>query len=135
MIINVKCPCGSNKRFKSCCDRYISGTKHAPIAEALMRSRYSAYVLGNVDYIKATWAEQTKPNIDFVELEKSLQNIEYLNLKIISKIGGTRKSDHGQVEFMATFNSINGEETLHELSNFVKIVGQWFYVDGNVSIS
>ena len=133
--ISQSCPCGSKRKFAQCCDRYISGTKHAPIAEALMRSRYTAYTLGNVDYILVTWAEQTRQTVDSASLLQRCKETEYLSLKIISKIGGTRKHTAGQVEFAAAFKSLGKLQTHHEVSNFIKQADQWFYLDGEVSVS
>lgn len=129
------CPCGSNRNFAQCCNRYISGGKAAPIAEALMRSRYTAYTLGNIDYIRATWAEQTRQTVKLADLEQRSKETEYLNLKIISKIGGTRKHTEGKVEFAAKFKSLGKIQTHHEISNFIKQNNKWYYVDGDTSIN
>uniref|UniRef100_A0A2A4Z4F6 YchJ-like middle NTF2-like domain-containing protein n=1 Tax=OCS116 cluster bacterium TaxID=2030921 RepID=A0A2A4Z4F6_9PROT len=129
------CPCGSKRKFSQCCDRYISGAKTAPIAEALMRSRYTAYTLGKVDYILATWAEQTRQTVNAADLIQRCKETEYVSLKIISKLGGTRKHTEGQVEFAAAFKSLGKIQTHRELSNFIKQDGQWYYVDGDVSIN
>ncbi|MBL1420285.1 MAG: YchJ family protein [Alphaproteobacteria bacterium] len=129
-----QCPCGSNRKFAQCCNRYISGDKPAPIAEALMRSRYTAYTLGNVDYILATWAEEARKAINPADIIKRSKENEYINLKIISKIGGTRKHTQGQVEFAASFKSLGKHQTHHEISNFIKQDEKWYYVDGEVNI-
>lgn len=128
------CPCGSQKPYANCCDRYISGAKPAPIAEALMRSRYTAYTLGNVDYIMATWAAETRNNIDVKSLTKTCQETQYLGLKIISKNAGTRKQSKGQVEFEVSFKSFGKTQIHCETSNFIKIANQWYYLDGIVTI-
>lgn len=129
------CPCGSTRKFAQCCNRYISGDKPAPIAEALMRSRYTAYTLGNVDYIRATWAEQTRQTVALADLAQRCKETEYLRLKIIRKAGGTRKHTKGKVEFAATFKSLGKIQTHHEVSNFIKQNEKWYYLDGDASIN
>ncbi|MGL1920343.1 MAG: YchJ family metal-binding protein [Hyphomicrobiales bacterium] len=129
------CPCGSSRDFEKCCNRYIAGAKPAPIAEALMRSRYTAYCIGDISYILATWAEQTRHLVSEESLENRKSETEYLGLKILSKQAGTRKHTQGQVEFQVTFKHLGKSQTHHEQSNFVKINDKWFYVDGNVSIN
>lgn len=129
------CPCGSNRKFAQCCNRYLSGAKPAPIAEALMRSRYTAYTLGNVDYILATWAQQTRQSVNSASLVKSCNETEYLSLKIIAKNAGTRKHSQGQVEFEVKFKHLGKLQTHQETSNFIKQDGLWYYLDGDVSVS
>lgn len=100
-----------------------------------MRSRYTAYTLGNVDYILATWAPDTRTNVNSQSLTKSCKETTYLSLKIISKNGGTRKHITGQVEFEVKFSILGKTQTHHEVSNFIKQNDQWFYLDGNTSIT
>ncbi len=57
----TRCPCSSNKNYADCCGRYLNGGEVAPNAEALMRSRYTAYTLGRGDYLLATWHNSTRP--------------------------------------------------------------------------
>jgi len=56
------CPCGSNKTYPNCCGRYVDGNEPAPTAEALMRSRYTAYTLLREEYLRATWHHSTRPD-------------------------------------------------------------------------
>ena len=99
-----------------------------------MRSRYTAFTMGNVDYILATWVTDTKHNMNAKTLEDSLKTTQYLGLKILSKKAGTRKNNTGQVEFEVKFKSLGRVSTHIESSNFIKTNNQWFYVDGAVSI-
>ena len=123
------CPCGSDIDYETCCGRYHSGEQDALTAEVLMRSRYSAYVLGNEDYLLKTWHETTRPQ----SLELDKDNVTKWNgLAIRSTEKGTEQDDHGVVEFIARYK-INGKaHHLHEISRFNKEHGQWFYVDGDL---
>ncbi len=133
MATLLSCPCGSNRQFAACCDRYITGAKNPPTAEGLMRSRFTAYKLGNADYILASWAPEKRQDINQTELVESLKTTQYQKLKIISKKSGTRKNHSGQVEFQVTFLSNGQLQTFRENSNFTKQNNQWYYVDGNIS--
>lgn len=133
-MLNSPCPCGAARTYAKCCNRYISGDKLPPIAEALMRSRYTAYCVGDIDYVLATWAPQTVTQVDAQSLAKRKAETEYLGLKIISKSAGTRKHNQGQVEFEAKFITLGKQQTHHENSNFIKIDGKWHYVDGQVNM-
>lgn len=132
----IICPCGSNRSYSKCCSRYIESDKPAPIAEALMCSRYTAYTLGAVDYILATWAEETRSTVDKASLIKSCKETNYHSLRIISKRAGTRKHNQGQVEFEVSFSALGKHQTHREISNFIKHNDQWYYVDAaEISVS
>ena len=126
------CPCGRRDRrdapmaYSMCCGRYIedaTGATPAPDAEALMRSRYSAFVRERADYLLATWHASTRPaSIDFEP------GVKWLGLDVRSR--SVLDADHAEVEFVAR---------LHERSRFVREgdedageVARWFYVDGEM---
>lgn len=91
-----------------------------------MRSRYSAYVFQNADYLLATWHKTTRPK----QLDFSQENVLWQKLDVLNTKKGGIKDDKGRVEFNA-FYLDNGETHLmHEISRFKKIAGRWFYVDG-----
>jgi SEC-C motif-containing protein len=119
------CPCGSGLSLADCCGRWHAGLaegQHAPTPEALMRSRYSAYVLGLIDYLLATWHPSTSPG----ELE--LQPVKWLGLEVRQ---AEASGDAGVVEFVARCrNSLGRAERMHELSRFVREGGRWYYIDG-----
>ncbi len=100
---------------------------YAPTAEAVMRSRYSAYSMGLPSYLLATWHGSTAPG----ELE--LQPLKWLGLEVRHAL---EQGDAGVVEFVARFRPGNGgpAERLHELSRFVREGGRWWYVDGDAPI-
>ena len=121
------CPCGSERPYTDCCGPLHDGLQaqppvHAQTPEALMRSRYSAYVLGLVDYLLATWHPSTSPG----ELE--LFPIKWLGLEVRE---AAMAGDAGIVEFVARHRDSNGRaDRLHETSRFVREAGRWYYIDG-----
>ena len=125
------CPCGSKKSAKYCCEIYLSGKQKPETAEKLMRSRYSAFYYGNVDYLIATLHPDKREASDRQELTKSINNTQWLNLTIIDRQKGKKNDTKGIVEFEAVYQT-NQPGQLHERSRFVKLDGQWFYVDGDI---
>ncbi len=124
--IHMTCPCGSGKALEDCCKPYHDGTVDAPTAEALMRSRYAAFVLDLPEYIWKTWHESTRPEL---ELLGGLA-LKWIDLKILSAEAGNHDDEQGQVHFVASFVSGNKGKKLDEISKFIKEDGLWYYVDG-----
>ena len=117
-------------RYADCCGRWHEGLARgepAPTPEALMRSRYSAYVLGREDYLLATWHADTRP----AELDlQATPRAQWLGLTV--KSHAVQDPGHATVEFVARYK-LNGRAfRLAETSRFVRIEGRWFYVDGDV---
>jgi len=126
---NTPCPCQSSLSYALCCGRYHKGKLSAPTAEALMRSRYTAYVLGDAQYLYRTWHESTRPSL--VSLRES-GPLDLIGLKIISTLAGGEKDSKGMVEFVASSKSASmpGEIEQHkEKSLFVRIKNRWVYID------
>lgn len=132
--IDQRCPCGSGKPFAFCCKPFVEFQKPAPTAELLMRSRYTAFVLGAIDYLVDTTTQEKRELIDREIIAEQVQCTNWTGLEIIQKSGGDKDDGSGTVEFKASFET--GEERciLHEHSNFRFENGHWFYVDGDVSI-
>jgi len=128
----VNCPCGSGLAFALCCEPYISGDKKAPTAEALMRSRYSAYVQHAIDYIMDTCTKDEKTQIDFQQTKKWSENSDWLGLKILSTEKGGTQDTEGTVEFEASYEMDGLKEVHHESAKFVKEDGIWLYAEGHV---
>ncbi|MGB3434462.1 YchJ family protein [Achromobacter sp.] len=122
------CPCGGPKPYSECCGRWHEGPQamQAPTAEALMRSRYSAFVLDQLPYLLATWHPSTRP----ASLEPNPPDLKWLGLAI--KRTGGQDPEHATVEFVARSRQAGRAHRLHELSRFVREGGQWFYVDGDL---
>lgn len=123
--MNHPCPCGSNKQYIDCCGRYLDGNEIPTNAEALMRSRYTAYTLQREDYLLATWHTSTRP----ATLNLSDDNTtNWVRLEV--KNHKQNDMHHAIVEFVACYK-INGRmHKLHEISQFVRVDSRWFYLDG-----
>lgn len=134
----LECPCGAAAPeargavkaplFAQCCGRYIDGGESAPRALELMRSRYSAYVVGATDYLRATWAQATCPaELDPDPAAPNAPRWLGLQIKRFVELDAT----HAEVEFVARYKVGGRAERLHELSRFVRGEdGRWLYVDG-----
>lgn len=123
------CPCNSGKELAECCGPILAGATPAPTAEALMRSRYTAYVQENYDYVLKSCHESTRPADD--EFEGG-QSVEWCGLEIIETEAGGEDDVEGGVEFIASYRAQGGVLGLHEKASFVKEDGRWFYVDGDI---
>jgi len=124
------CPCGSSKNYEICCKPFHDVLLDAPTAEALMRSRYSAYALKLRDYLLRTWDEEFRPK--FLPFEKDLL---WLSLEILDTEKGLESDNEGFVEFKAYYtqgssSKRKGKKYLQERSFFKKIADKWVYVSG-----
>ncbi|MEV5107237.1 YchJ family protein [Streptomyces massasporeus] len=115
------CPCGLPQPYEACCGRFHSGGAAAPTAEALMRSRYCAFVKGDVAYLLRTWHPRTRPGR--LELDPGMR---WTGLEVLGTSDGSAFHTTGTVEFRASY----GGGSLHELSRFERVDGAWVYVDG-----
>lgn len=132
--LDTRCPCGSGKPFSFCCEPAITGRKPAATAEALMRSRYTAFALGAVDYLINTTAARMRTPQDAELLTEQTQITTWTGLDIIDTQAGQKDDQSGIVEFKAAFESPEGNATLHERSRFERESGQWVYLDGEVEL-
>jgi SEC-C motif-containing protein len=118
------CPCLSGLPYSECCETLHLGDAAAATAERLMRSRYSAFAVGDAPYLLATWHPSTRPAT--LELDAGQR---WYRLDILARSRGGMLDSEGTVEFRASFRSdgVAGEQ--HETSKFVRENGRWFYVD------
>ena len=133
---DARCPCLSGETYGACCGRFHAGLAgsgpdavRAPTAEALMRSRYAAFAVGDADYLLATWHPSTRP----AELDLD-DDVTWRRLDVGATSAGGPLDRTGVVEFVAHFRSAETRErgSLHEVSSFVREGGRWFYVDGDL---
>ncbi|MBL0091227.1 MAG: SEC-C domain-containing protein [Piscinibacter sp.] len=126
---NAPCPCGTGQPYAQCCGRYHAGALHlqAPDAERLMRSRYSAYTMGLADYLLATWHASTRP----AALEPDPPGLKWLGLDL--RQHAQQDEDHATVSFVARSKLGGRAHRLQETSRFVRELGRWYYVDGDVA--
>ncbi|MEI6415518.1 MAG: YchJ family protein [Pseudomonadota bacterium] len=123
------CPCGSGRELDACCGPIVAG-EPAPTPEALMRSRYTAFVLGNLDHIDRTHAPEVRADFNRAEAERTAAEVEWLGLEIRH---ASETGDSGKVEFAIRFHRGDQELTQHEVASFRRVEGQWLYAGGQVS--
>jgi len=123
------CPCGSGRDYDDCCGPIIAGTP-APTAEALMRSRYSAFVTRQLEHIHRTHAPEIREDFNRAEAERMADECEWKSLEIrYAKEDG----DDGEVEFVIRFRSNNEDMVQVERATFRRDDGQWLYVHGDIN--
>lgn len=116
------CPCGLPLPYDACCGRFHVGSAAAPTAEALMRSRYSAFVRGDAGYLLRTWHPRTRP--ERLDLDPRMK---WAGLEILGTTGGSAFHTAGTVTFRASYRG----GSLLERSRFERVEGVWVYVDGD----
>jgi len=124
------CPCGSGKTFSHCCGPYLDGNVKVPTAEALMRSRYTAYALDRINYIENTNAPETRDKLDMKATREWIEESTWKGLNIIKTEAGGVEDTEGVVEFEAKYQVKDEDLIHHEVSSFVKHDGVWYYLDG-----
>lgn len=124
----VPCPCGRGETYADCCGPFHLGTATAPTAERLMRSRYAAFVVGDVAYVLATWHPSTRPAGLVLDADR-----RWLGLDVLAVTGGGLLDTTGEVEFVARSLTDGRREVQSERSRFVRESGRWSYVDGELT--
>jgi SEC-C motif-containing protein len=120
----IECYCGSQLNFNDCCNRYINGSQIAATAEALMRSRYSAYATHNAGYLVETTHTSTRKHHNKKDLLDWSQSNQWIKLEVIQSTADT-------VEFKAFYLDPQMQMQMHhEHSTFEQVDGKWFYIDG-----
>jgi len=120
----LQCYCGSGNLFSVCCERYIKGVAKAPTAEALMRSRYSAYAVHNADYLYNTTVLKERRHHSKAAILEWAKSNQWLKLEILN-------ATETVVEFKAYYlDSSLRAQVHHEKSTFIKEGDSWYYVDG-----
>ncbi|MFJ9587713.1 YchJ family protein [Streptomyces acidicola] len=118
---NPHCPCGLAETYENCCGRFHTGGTTPPTAEALMRSRYTAFVKRDERYLLRTWHPRTRPaRVDFEP------GLKWTGLEVLETTDGSAFHSTGTVTFHASYRG----GSLHERSRFERVDGAWVYVDG-----
>lgn len=132
------CPCGGGA-YGTCCGRFHRKEALPDTAEQLMRSRYSAYALGDIEYVRETWHTSTRPaDLDNAGEAGDVhgQRLKWMGLDVRTHV--QPDDTHAEVEFVARFKSGGRAGRMHERSRFVREpaapgeVPRWWYVDGDV---
>jgi SEC-C motif-containing protein len=123
------CPCGSGGGYRACCGVLHAGAA-AATAEALMRSRYSAFARGDADYLVAT-LHPSQRRESAAELARHFEGIVWEGLEIFDRERGGADDDTGVVAFSAHYRQGGRAGELRERSRFAREAGRWYYVDGD----
>ena len=124
-LLSMRCPCSSGLPVTECCGPLLEGTRTAATAEQLMRSRYSAFVLGDPGHLLATWHPRTRPAA--LELDP---DVRWTGLDVLTTTGGSPLETEGTVEFRAHHVVDGRAGAQHERSRFLRERGRWLYLDG-----
>jgi len=124
-----KCFCGNTLAFEQCCKPIIDGQLNAKDAEALMRSRFSAYFINNYQYILKTYTPANRSKLTIKELATSAQDTQWLSLQVLAH---QTQEKMAKVEFKAFYKMGDSYFVMHELSGFVFEAGNWLYADGEI---
>ncbi|MFV5992180.1 YchJ family protein [Streptomyces sp. NPDC056231] len=116
------CPCGLPATYADCCGRLHAGTAAAPTCEALMRSRYTAFVVQDAAYLLRTWHPDTRPSV--VDFDPGMR---WVRLEILDTTDGSAFHTTGTVTFRAHYTDHGRPDSLHEKSRFVRHEGAWVY--------
>lgn len=128
MTAHTPCPCQSGLTYQDCCAPLIARQAFASSPEALMRSRYTAYVQADIGYLRETTAEDRRSAYDFDQLGEWARQSEWLGLKVhnCEQVG-----QRGRVVFTARFKLNDGVHAHTEDSTFIQYDGRWYFVEGH----
>lgn len=118
----MKCPCNPEKDYKNCCQKAHTNINTVSTADQLMRSRYSAFVLANIDYLQKSHHSSTRPSKkEKKEIEVWTKSVNWLKLEVLNSTTNT-------VEFKAFFMENGAINAIQENSKFCKENGYWVYL-------
>ncbi|MBD2859906.1 SEC-C domain-containing protein [Spongiibacter sp. KMU-158] len=130
------CACGSTRLFSDCCQPIVEGVRLAPSAEALMRSRYTAFSRNYPQYLLDSLHPERREAETLAALEASCQEGQWRSLRILKTQAGGPGDDYGEVEFLAFYGGGSSAsampDQLHENSRFHRLDGAWYYRDGEI---
>jgi SEC-C motif domain protein len=131
-MASERCPCGSGVVEAACCGVFLDGVP-APTALALMRSRYTAFVRGAIDYLIETHDASTRGAVDRASIAQWSRDTSWRGLEIVATERGGEDDDEGVVEFIARGVTNGRPFAQRERSRFRRSDGVWYYVDGKIS--
>ena len=127
-----ECPCGSGASYAECCEPVITDSAPALTAEALMRSRYTAFVVHAYDHLADSLTEESRKDYDPEGVKSWADTSTWLGLNILATEGGGENDETGTVEFVANFEVDGVPQRHHEVAEFQKADGRWLYSDGKI---
>lgn len=122
------CYCGNNKTYQDCCEVFHKNSGKTETAEQLMRSRYSAFVLGNGDYLMQSHHASTRPIKEKKEIIKWAKSVQWIKLEVLETSKGNKNDTDGTVTFNAYFYEHGKVNVIHEKSAFIKENNHWTYL-------
>lgn len=126
------CPCQSGKEYDACCGPVISGERAAATAEALMRSRYSAFAKGEIAYLERSLHPDHRGDYDPNSTKQWAETSEWIKLDVLDTSAGGPDDEEGTVDFVATYRQKDNTCVHHELAHFQRKNGVWYYTDGKI---
>ncbi|SEK43356.1 SEC-C motif-containing protein [Aquimarina amphilecti] len=123
-----KCHCGRERSYDNCCAIIHKSILKAVTAEDLMRSRYSAFVLADGNYLMKSHHSSTRPLKEKKSIVAWAKSVNWIRLEVLSAIEGLENDIKGTVEFKAFYFENNKVECIHENSSFIKENGHWVYL-------
>jgi len=128
-----RCPCGNEKTYEICCGPFLDGEAIPATAEELMRSRYTAHTVANIDYVVETHESKTRDDIDVEGSRRWAEESTWLGLEIVATEGGGEGDDEATVEFIASYEDSRGEiQNHHERSIFRREGTRWVFCEGKM---
>lgn len=124
------CPCGSTLAYEACCQAIIKGERSAETAEQLMRSRYSAYVMKEIDYLRTSLHPDHRGDFNEKTTRAWAEGAEWHGLEIIETIGGGPDDSEGKVSFAVTYTEQGSRKDYRERAQFSRKDGTWYLVGG-----
>ena len=128
----MPCPCNSGRSYEDCCGPVIRGERPAATAEALMRSRYSAFARKEIDYLKDSLHPGLRGDHDPEATRRWADKSDWTGLEIVATTGGGVDDDAGTVEFIASYRQKGTPHSHHEVAEFSRHKGHWYYTDGRM---
>jgi SEC-C motif-containing protein len=129
------CPCCSGRSYEQCCEPLLLGQARAATAEAVMRSRYTAYTLAEIDYIYKTSGPRVRREFDAEGSRKWAQSAEWKGFELRRIEGGGEQDERGEIEFVARYEiEKKGAFEHHEIAEFGRVDGEWRFMDGKMVV-
>ena len=126
----MDCPCGSGAAYAACCEPFVTGDRAAETAEQLMRARYTAYTLVEMDFIAASLHPDARVDHDPENAREWAENSEWHGLQILATAGGGPGDETGTVEFSASYTYDDDTQLYHEIAEFARVDGVWYFREG-----
>ena len=124
----MNCHCGTTKTYQDCCEVFHRNNGKTETAEQLMRSRYSAFVLADGDYLMGTHHQSTRPIKEKKAIVKWAKSVQWIKLEVLETSKGSKDDIEGTVTFNAYFFENGKVDVIHEKSAFVKEDNLWYYL-------